>query len=462
VEAHIARIVQVNGKLNAVVKDRFDAAREEARLADMAVERGEPLGPFHGVPCTIKESIALTGMPNTGGHPARKGLVAARDAVTVARLRKAGAIPLGVTNLSELTMWMESNNGVYGRTSNAYDHRRTSGGSSGGEGAVVGAGGAPFGLGADIGGSIRMPAFFNGVFGHKPTGGLIPNSGQFPISTGDALLYMTTGPLARRAEDLWPLVETLAGPHPGDDEDTRCRAHDLGDPAKVDVGGITVLDVAGNGAIRVEPALAEAQRAAARALAARGATVRKTRVEGLKHSLEIWAAMLGEAEATSFRAMMGAGREFFPGRELLRWALRRSDHTLPAIALAAVENVTKLAPARTKKMIALGRKLREEIAELIGDGVMLYPSYPVVAPRHNAPLFPPIKWMYTAVMNVLELPVTQVPLGLDKRGLPLGVQVVGAHGNDHVTVAVAVELEKIFGGWVPPPGEKKRRRGKDE
>jgi fatty acid amide hydrolase 2 len=153
--------------------------------------------------------------------------------------------------------------------------------------------------------------------------------------------------------------------------------------------------------------------------------------------------------------MMGGGKEFRPVRELLRWAIRRSDHTLPAIALAAVEDVTKLAPARTRKMIELGRKLKGEVAELIGDGVMLYPSYPVVAPKHHAPLFPPIKWMYTAIMNVLELPVTQVPLGLDKRGLPLGVQVVGAHGNDHVTVAVAMELEKIFGGWVPPPARKR-------
>src|SRR5207253_4609005 len=113
-------------------------------------------------PCTIKESIALTGMPHTAGLVARKGTLAGADAPTVARLRAAGAIPLGVTNTSELCMWMESNNRVYGRTGSAYDPSRTAGGSSGGEGAIVGAAGAPFGLGSDIGGSIRMPAFFNG------------------------------------------------------------------------------------------------------------------------------------------------------------------------------------------------------------------------------------------------------------------------------------------------------------
>ena len=451
VEVHIDRISRVNGALNAVVKDRFAEAREEANRADDAVRAGQPLGAFHGVPCTIKESFALTGMPNTGGHPARKGHVAVRDAVSVARLRAQGAIPLGVTNLSELCMWMESNNGVYGRTSNAYDPRRTAGGSSGGEGAIIGAGGAPFGLGADIGGSIRMPAFFNGVFGHKPTGGLIPNSGQFPMAAGDALLYQTTGPLARRAEDLWPLVCALAGPAPNDIEDTRCYARELGDPAAVDVSSLTVLDVAGNGAIDVEPALAEAQRRAARALAARGAKVKPTRIEPLRHSLEIWASMVREAQERSFRDMMGNGGAFSPLLELLRWAVGRSSHTLPAIVLAAIEDLPKrFAPERVRKMIELGRKLRGEIAELIGDGVMLYPPYPVVAPPHNAPLLFPVQWMYTALMNVLELPVTQVPLGLDERRLPLGVQVIGAHGNDHVTVAVGMELEKIFGGWVPP------------
>src|SRR5262249_8717417 len=148
----------------------------------------------------------------TGGLYARRGKPATRDATAVKRLRAAGAIPLGVTNVSELCMWMESANTVYGRTSNPYDLARTPGGRSGGEGAIVGAGASPVGLGSDVGGSIRMPAFFCGVFGHKPTGGLIPNTGQFPIAENDALRYLTTGPLCRRAEDLWPIVRTLAGP----------------------------------------------------------------------------------------------------------------------------------------------------------------------------------------------------------------------------------------------------------
>ena len=183
VEAHIAQLEDVNPALNAVVRRRFREARAEADAADARIARGDTdLPPFHGVPCTIKECFALTGMPNTAGLLANQANVADHDAITVARLRAAGAIPLGVTNISELCMWMESNNKVYGRTNNPYDLTRTVGGSSGGEGAIIGAGGSPFGLGSDIGGSIRMPAFFNGIFGHKPSAGLVDNGGQYPLA----------------------------------------------------------------------------------------------------------------------------------------------------------------------------------------------------------------------------------------------------------------------------------------
>ena len=151
-------------------------------------------------------------MPNSCGVVARAGRIAERDATVVARLRAAGAIPLGVTNCSEITAWPGADNKVYGRTGNAYDPERSCGGSSGGEGAIVGTGGAPFGIGTDIGGSIRIPTFCNGVFGHKPTGGLVPATGQYPAYTGAALRINTTGPLARRAEDLMPLLRVLAGP----------------------------------------------------------------------------------------------------------------------------------------------------------------------------------------------------------------------------------------------------------
>ncbi|HTN90698.1 MAG TPA: amidase family protein, partial [Sorangium sp.] len=331
---------------------------------------------------------------------------------------------------------------------NPYDPARTAGGSSGGEAAVVGAGGAPIGLGSDIGGSIRMPAFFNGVFGHKPTGGLVPTSGQFPLPGERGLRFMTTGPIVRRAEDLMPVLRILAGP---DARDPSCAALPLGDPAAVDLAGLTVLSVEHDGVLRVSGDLLAAQRRAAAALAARGATVRVARVDLLARALDIWTAMLGVAGGATFRSMLGDGRPISLPRELARWSLRRSAHTLPALGLTLLEDLGRLFPARVARGLELGAALRAELVSRIGErGVMLYPSYPSAAPRHYGPLLPPFQWTYTAVLNVMEMPATQVPLGLDGEGLPLGVQVAAIHGNDHVTIAVAQHLERSFGGWIPP------------
>jgi fatty acid amide hydrolase 2 len=439
VEAHIRQIRRVNPALNAMVADRFDLARAEARRADERIGRGERgLPALHGVPCSVKESFALTGMPQTSGLVARKGLVAKEDAIGVARLRAAGAIPLGVTNVSELCMWMESDNRVYGRSNNPYDVRRTVGGSSGGEGAIVGVGGTPFGLGADIGGSIRMPAFFNGVFGHKASAGLVANEGQFPIAAPGAMPYLCTGPIARRAEDLAPLVEILA--------DAR-----IGDPASVELASLEVLVVPDDGRGPVAADLTRVQRAAADALADRGARVREARFPGLAQSVEVWSAMLAAAGGPSFSSLLGEGTEIAAGRELLRWAMRRSAHTLPAIGLALLEKIPKLFPKHSAEMIAAGAALDRELHDALGPRtVLLYPPHPRPAPLHSQALSSPLRWGYTAVFNVVGLPVTQVPLGLDQRGVPLGVQVAGAHGADHLTIGVALVLEEAFGGWIPP------------
>jgi fatty acid amide hydrolase 2 len=450
--AHLRRIQEVNPALNAVVQDRFVAALAEAARADERLARGDAdLPPFFGVPCTIKEAFALEGMPNTGGLVARRGRPATRDATAVARLRAAGAIPMGVTNVSELCMWMESANCVYGRTNNPYDPSRTAGGSSGGEGAIIGAGASPFGLGSDVGGSIRMPAFFCGIFGHKPSGGLVPNTGQFPIAENEALRYLTTGPLCRRAEDLWPLLRVLAG---SDGEDARRAAIPLGDPAQVAIEGLRVVVVRRNGIVAIDPPLESALDRAAEALAARGARVVEARLDRLARSLEMWSSMLDAAGGQSFAALMGEGTAIRPIVELVRWMLRRSDHTLPAIVLALLEKVPERLPMLAGKMVAETRELQHDVMALLDPGgVMLYPPFPKLAPRHHLPLLSPLDFAYTAVFNVLENPVTQVPLGLDSAtGLPLGVQVVARHGEDHAAIAVANALESLFGGWVPPPG----------
>ncbi len=456
VEAHIRRIQEVNPRLNLVVADRFDQARGEAREADARIAAGETddLPPYHGVPCTIKEAISLEGMPNSAGLLSRRQVVASKDATVTARLRAAGAIPLGVTNVSELCMWMESDNRVYGRSRNPYDAQRIVGGSSGGEGGIIGAGASPFGLGSDIGGSIRMPAFFNGVFGHKPTGGLVPFTGQYPPAAGAVQRYVTTGPLARRAADLMPILRLVAGP---DGVEERCREVVLGDPDEVDLSTLTVLDVADNGITPVSADLRQAQRRVVDWLERQGARVTHLQVgpgklEGLRSSMVIWSSMLAASEGASYQDLLANGGSFSLPWELLRSAWGGSPYTLPSLGLALLELVPKVLPGNRDRYVRAGQELRAELVERLGPrGVMIFPSYASPAPRHIKPLLPPWYWVYTAIINVMELPSTQVPLGLNVHGLPLGVQVVGLHDHDHVTIAVAQALERGFGGWVAPP-----------
>jgi fatty acid amide hydrolase 2 len=451
VEAHIERIEAVNPRVNAVVAERFEAARDEARAADARRAEGEPesLPTLLGVPCTVKESIAVAGMPHSAGLVSRAQRLASEDAPPVARLRAAGAIPLGVTNTSEITAFPAASNRVYGRTRNAYDPERISGGSSGGEGAIIGSGGSPFGLGTDIGGSIRVPAFCNGVFGHKPSGGLVPGTGQYPRYTGRVQRVNTTGPLARRAEDLMPLLRILAGP---DGIDDQCTPMTLGDPDALDLAASRVIVIEGNARFSpVEAELRIAQQQAAYALAARGARVEMRLLPRLRDALQIFVGMLYEAGGPDFAAALGEGERVGLWRELARCLVGRSPHTVPVLTTALLERLWHLAPRRCARYAALGREVRAEIEGLLGDdGVLIFPAARSLPPRLERELTALLVFAYSGLFNALELPVTQVPVGLGEQGLPLGVQVAAARGCDHLTIAVARALEESHGGWLPP------------
>ncbi len=449
VQAHYDHLDRVNPVLNAVVFQRRERAFAEARAADEAVAAARAAGnldalpPLLGVPCTIKENFAFVGTPQASGLLARAHVVNNHDAPTVARLRAAGAIPLGVTNTSELCMWMESFNKVYGITNNPYDPKRTVGGSSGGEGAIVGSGASPFGLGADVGGSIRMPAFFNGVFGHKPSPMLIPNEGQYPEAHGEADRILGTGPLCRRAEDLDFLVRILAGD----------QAHRVGDPRAVDFAKLRVLTVEPERGPRMSPDQRAARERAVRALQARGARHERLDLPALSQAFEIWAAMLAEADQeNSFADIMFGSRHPMHGvRELFRLMIGRSPHTLPLIILAMTENLADLMPRRHRRMLQRGEEMKQLLHAALGDdGVLVHPPYPTVAPRHYKALWPPFNFVHCAIFNVMQVPATSVPMGLDAAGLPTGVQIVAGAECDHLGIACAVALEQAEGGWVPP------------
>ena len=219
VEAHLARIERLNPKLNAFANVDAERARARAKAAESAAAAPggkNALGSLHGVPVTVKSSIDVAGLPCECGSVLRKGNTPETDAPLVARLRGAGAIILGNTNVPEFLMAYESDNSMYGRVNNPWDLARTAGGSSGGESAAIAAGCSAGGVGSDGGGSIRIPAHFTGICGLKPTPGRIPSTGHFPGSAGPFAYLGVVGPMARTVRDVERLFEVMAGPDPGD------------------------------------------------------------------------------------------------------------------------------------------------------------------------------------------------------------------------------------------------------
>ncbi|XP_038604356.1 LOW QUALITY PROTEIN: fatty-acid amide hydrolase 2 [Tachyglossus aculeatus] len=458
IEAYIARIKDVNPMINAVVKCRFEAAREEAIAVDKQLEEGhedeatlEKERPFLGVPLTVKEAFELVGMPNSSGLVNRRNLVSQADATVVANLKRAGAIPLGVTNCSELCMWYESSNNVYGRSNNPYNVQCIVGGSSGGEGCALGAACSVIGVGSDIGGSIRMPAFFNGIFGHKPTSGVVSNQGQFPLAAGAQEKYQSTGPMCRYAEDLVPTLRVMAGP----------GIHRLKLDHKVQMKNLKFYWMEHDGgSLLTSPMDKELLQAQSKVVEhlenVVGASVQHVKLRKMKYSYQLWMAMMSAkhpdgTEALTFRKLLGDhGNPVWPLWELIKWCVRMSSLTIPSIGLCLFENVSFNSETFTR-LESLRKSFRAELVELLGnDGVFLYPPHPRLAPKHHFPLSRPFNFSYTAIFNALDLPVTQCPLGLSKEGLPLGIQVVTTPFNDHLTLAVAQHLEDVFGGWVSP------------
>src|SRR5438876_263661 len=285
VEAYIHRIEAVNPQLNAVVQLTAEAALTQARQADVALARGEIKGPLHGVPITIKDSFDTEGVISTAGTKGRATYVPQQDATAVARMRVAGAILLGKTNLPELSLAYESNNLIYGRTNNPYDLSRTPGGSSGGESAIIAAGGSPLGLGTDGFGSIRIPSHFCGITGLKPTSGSIPFTGLLPPGFGASAKLRHVGPMARHVEDLALTFPILAGM---DWRDPATVPMPPGEPRNVELKSLRVAFYTDNGIMTPTPETTAIVRTAVHALADAGAFVEEARPAGIEQSYTLF------------------------------------------------------------------------------------------------------------------------------------------------------------------------------
>ncbi|KAG0729044.1 Fatty-acid amide hydrolase 2 [Chionoecetes opilio] len=452
VKSFIARIKEINPILNCVVDDRFEEALQDARNVDDLIRSGTVDGetlshtkPFLGVPFTTKDCMAVkvSGLRQTAGLWTRKDMVAGEDADVVGVMREAGAIPLCVTNVSELCMWWESSNLIYGRTNNPYLNSRIVGGSSGGEGCLQSACGAPFGIGSDIGGSIRMPSFFNGVFGHKPSYGIVSNLGQEPVASGEAKDFLVTGPMCRYAQDLGPMLKVLGAGN----------ASMLKLDHKVDIRNLRYFYIEDDGGSPlVTPVQAELRAAQLKVVKhlekAYGIKAKKVSLKKLRASVPIYFAKLSNVEeAHTFCEELALKKgSINVWLELAKWCVRCSKHTFPGLLLGVMEKVSNRHKQTEDfpKLLAMCADLRQEMKELLGDdGVLLFPSHPTVAPYHGQPLFRPFNFSYTAIINVLLLPPHSVRSASARK-------VVANHHQDRLSLAVAAELEKAFGGWVCP------------
>ncbi|XP_026290814.1 fatty-acid amide hydrolase 2-A-like isoform X2 [Frankliniella occidentalis] len=457
VAAFVERIKAVNPVVNAVVDQRFADAMQDARDIDAKLDAGDESiadMPLLGVPFTVKESIAVKGLSFRGGQPVRDGeeRCAREDAPSVARLRAAGAVPLCVTNTPESCLWWESYNAYTGSTLNPYDTRLTAGGSSGGEGALLGSAASIMGLGSDIAGSCRLPAFFCGVAGHKPTPAVVPWKGHAPECDDPRWPnFFTQAPMARYVSDLPLALKVLAGD----------KAPQLRLDEKVDLRSVRVYY------IESEPSSACSDRVGAEVRAAMARAVQHLRARGLDvQPLQL--AGLEDAFGSAAIAMLQLRRvhtvHYDPARpdsmhrawpELWRFLTCRSRSTLHSVIAGVLFAIATRTPERLVRAAdahrtALGARLE---AALGTDAVLLYPSLP--EPAHRIGLFwcKLLNSSYLMVFNALGLPVTQVPLGLGQSGRPVGLQVAANKYQDRLSLTIGQELEAAFGGWVPPPSK---------
>ena len=488
VEAHIQRIEEVDGELNAVVIRTFDDARARAAEADGALRRGDPLGPLHGVPVTIKEQFRVAGTETTIGLPGQVGQVYDTDGPLVQKLRKAGAIVLGKTNVPQLLVTWEVDSPVYGRAYNPWNLDRTPGGSSGGEAAIIAAGGSPLGLGGDLGGSVRVPAHFTGIHGLKPTSGRLTNEGVPPhlYATGQEAILAQPGPMARSVADLGLAMEVLASPSDRITVDGVPPVPWRG-PAENSIEGLRVGMYTDNGFFSAAPALRRAVEEAAAALEKRGARVEAFEPPDTGEALRIWLGILSADGAAGLKALL-KGNKPDPAVEgmlrgasvpnLLRplaariMAAQGQEHLAFLIRIMGPRSAADywdLVDARTAYRAAYAEAMSAGGSDGQGFDALICPPFALPALTHGTAGDVLAAGSYAWPFNVTGMPAgtvaaTRVQPGeesdrapsrdaVDKTaraveensaGLPVGVQVVGRHWREDVVLAVMAALEQDF------------------
>ena len=431
VNAYIRRIESVNPKLNAVVQFLPEQALAEAQKADLALARGRSLGVLQGIPMTIKDSLDTAGVITTGGTDGRAHFIPEHDATVVSRLKRAGAILLGKTNTPELTLHLETENLVYGRTNNPYHLERIPGGSSGGASAIIASGGSPFDLGTDYGGSIRSPSHFCGIAGIKPTSGRVPRTGHIlDYRIGLTEPYQTIGPMARSVADLGILLSIISGP---DGIDPYIHPVPLYGASSVTVKNLRMVYHTDNGIATPIPEVIEAVQNAVKALSNRVASIEEKQPQGLDRTEAIWRGIAGADGGKIYLDV------------LKKWGTKQIN----------TQWITRLEPISTAELSDLlleWTQLRRNMLAFMADyDVMICPVNADVAPKHNTSREHIENFSYVYHYNLTGHPSAVVRAGTSNDGLPIGIQVIAKHWREDIALAVAKLIEAELGGWQAPP-----------
>ena len=448
----LERVARLDTPINSVVTIDAERARTEAEAADAALARGESRGPLHGVPMTVKDSFQTAGMRTTSGAPELSDFVPQEDAWPVARLREAGAIIFGKTNLPIYAGDLQSYNEIFGTTSNPHDLSRTPGGSSGGSAAALACGFTPLELGSDIGGSIRLPSHMSGVVGHKPSYGIVPAHGQIPGPPGTLTLadLAVAGPMARSVEDLELGLDIMAGPNRWDQPAWRL---DLPAPRHGSLSEYRVAAWLDDPRCPVEPQVKGLLETAAQALSEAGVLI----------DADVRPAFSLEKVAETFQALLQVALAGGVPRDKIELYATATDDT-------PVDRTRRYMAMRHREWLSYNERrmqLRKRWEEFFQDwDAILLPVMPCPAIPHDhsepqagrvarvgrrdIPYWDLLCWMAPA--GACYLPATVVPVGCVDGGLPVGVQIVGPYLADRTTLDLAKQLQKLVGGCPRPIG----------
>jgi amidase len=453
----LARIAKHNPKLNAIVTLTADATLARARAADEARARGEWWGPLHGVPATIKDTFETAGVRTTAGAKLLEGHVPARDAAVVERLRRAGVVILGKTNVPEWAADWQSDNVVFGTTKNPWDVTRTPGGSSGGEAAALAAGLTYVSVGSDLAGSIRVPAHFCGVYGHKPTLGVVPIRGHIPPPPGGPPVpppnLGVAGPLARSAADLLVSMGVLGGPDGDDPLAYRWSLPPARGSRLADYRLGFVLD---DPACPVDPAVKPVLSETIDALRKAGATLDEGWPPGVAPAEQyatyldlFWATfapLLRDDQIDAMRALAARSDGSQAARRARAW-------TAPFKYLQAAGGRRMAARAAWQEYF------RTHDAFLLPTAFVpafLHDRTPSQDDRRLATAAGPRGYddlfFWISFASLTGLPATTAPVGRTREGLPVGVQIMGPYLEDATPIDVAGKLADVVGGFKAPPG----------